>query len=159
MNIPSSNRSTVSEVSLEASSNQSEAKPALLRKLRGLVLFVVGFMLSPLSWWNDLIFNLPIAYGFGYLCNLIVPGWLIPATVVGYWFSNIVGILLMQAGVLDIAQGQTSDRNFKKELLTGFISSTVYTLLIVGLLKFKILETPLMFAGEQLSQLSSWLPW
>jgi hypothetical protein len=27
--------------------------------------FIIGFLLSPLCWWNDLIFNLPISYGFG----------------------------------------------------------------------------------------------
>ncbi|MFS8793456.1 MULTISPECIES: hypothetical protein [unclassified Synechococcus] len=40
------------------------------KKLRGGILLILGFMLSPLSWWNDLFFNLPIAYGLGYLCSL-----------------------------------------------------------------------------------------
>jgi len=43
------------------------------RKFRGGILLVLGFMLSPFSWWNDLFFNLPIAYGFGYLCSLWQP--------------------------------------------------------------------------------------
>jgi hypothetical protein len=28
-------------------------------------------MLSPLSWWNDLFFNLPIALLFGYLVSWV----------------------------------------------------------------------------------------
>ena len=36
-------------------------------------------MLSPLSWWNDLFFNFPIAYAFGWVVNLIYPGTLIAA--------------------------------------------------------------------------------
>ena len=49
----------------------------------------------------------------------------------------------MQAGFLDMVQGQSSERNLKKELLTGVITSTLYTAGIVLLLQFKILETPL----------------
>ncbi|MDX2098364.1 MAG: hypothetical protein SFW36_11360 [Leptolyngbyaceae cyanobacterium bins.59] len=141
------------------SDSETSRSDRWLKKIRGGVLFAIGFMLSPLSWWNDLIFNLPVAYGFGYLCSLISSNWLIPGMIIGYWLSNIVGILLMQAGVLDLAQGQVGKRNFKKELLTGLISSTVYTLIIVGLLQFKILETPALFASEQWGQVSSWLHW
>ncbi|MBW4518270.1 MAG: hypothetical protein KME16_00870 [Scytolyngbya sp. HA4215-MV1] len=105
---------------------------------------LLGYALSPLCWWNDLLFNLPIAYGFGYLCSLVSPNCLIPGAIVGYWLSNVVGILLMQAGFLDVVQGQTGDRNLQKELWTGILSSSLYTGVIVLLLQFKILETPLL---------------
>lgn len=32
----------------------------MFKKLRGSFLLGIGYMLSPLSWWNDLFFNLPI---------------------------------------------------------------------------------------------------
>lgn len=105
---------------------------------------LVGYALSPLCWWNDLVFNLPIAYGFGYLCSLIAPNWLMPGAIAGYWLSNVAGILLMQAGFLDVVQGKTEERNLRKELFTGVVSSTLYTGLIVLLLHFNILETPLL---------------
>jgi len=114
------------------------------KKLKGGFLMLLGYALSPLCWWNDLVFNLPIAYGFGYLCSLVSPNFLIPGAIVGYWLSNIIGILLMQAGFLDVAQGQTGERNLKKELLTGFALSTLYTGAIVLLLHFNILQTPLL---------------
>ncbi|WP_432812112.1 hypothetical protein [Pantanalinema sp. GBBB05] len=144
---------------LEQPSKPANSDSSLGKKLRGGALLTIGFLLSPLSWWNDLIFNLPVAYGFGYLCSWVARDWLIPGTIVGYWISNILGILLMQAGVLDLAQGQPTQRQLKKELLTGVVSSTIYTLLIVALVQFKVLETPLLFASEQLSSLHSWLPW
>lgn len=115
-----------------------------LKKLKGGFLMVLGYLLSPLCWWNDLVFNLPIAYGVGYLCSLVSQDFLIPGAIVGYWLSNVAGILLMQAGFLDVAQGQSTERNFKKELLTGVLSSTAYTVVIVLLLQFKILETPVL---------------
>lgn len=117
-----------------------------LKKLRGGFFLVFGFMLSPLSFWNDLFFNLPIAYGFGYLCSLLSPNLLLPCSIAGYWISNIAGILLMQWGAVDVFQGQPKERNLKKELLTGVVTSMVYTVVIVALIQLKILDTPLLFS-------------
>lgn len=119
-----------------------------LKKLRGGILFAIGYLLSPLSWWNDLFFNLPVAYAFGYLCSLIFPNFLLQFTIAGYWLSNIAGIILMQLGVLDVFQGEQKDRNLKKELLMGVVSSTVYTLIILALVQLKILDAPALFSGE-----------
>lgn len=104
-------------------------------------------MLSPLSFWNDLFFNLPIAYAFGYLCSLISPNLLLPCSIIGYWLSNIAGILLMQAGAIDVFQNQPQERDLKKELLMGLVSSLVYTVIIIALIQFKILQTPTLFSG------------
>jgi hypothetical protein len=134
------------------------AKTLTFKKLRGGALFVVGFLLSPLCWWNDLIFNLPFAYLFGYLCHLIYSDWFIPATIVGYWLSNIIGVLMMQAGALDVLQKSTQERNFKKELISGIISSTAYTLVILLLVQLKIFDTPALFNENNFINLSSLLP-
>lgn len=121
----------------------------IFKKLRGGFFLVVGYLLSPLCWWNDLIFNLPVAYLFGYLCSLVSPDLLMPCSIIGYWLSNLVGILMMQVGAVDVLQGQSKERSLKKELLTGLITSTVYTLVIVGLVQFHILENPiLLFSGR-----------
>lgn len=118
----------------------------VLKKLRGGFLLVIGYLLSPLCWWNDLFFNLPIAYFFGYVCSWLSPNFLLPCSIVGYWLSNIVGILLMQVGAVDVFQGQPKERNLKKELLTGLVSSTIYTIVILALIQFKILDTPVLFS-------------
>lgn len=114
----------------------------ILKKLRGGFLLLIGYLLSPLCWWNDLVFNLPVAYGFGYLWSLLSPDLLVPCSIVGYWLSNIAGILLMQVGAVDVLQGQAK-RNLKKELLTGLITSTAYTVAILALMQFNILQTPI----------------
>ncbi|MBF2005797.1 MAG: hypothetical protein IGS49_10120 [Chlorogloeopsis fritschii C42_A2020_084] len=133
----------------ELSSQTSESLPkTLLQKLRGGFFLVIGYLLSPLCWWNDLIFNLPIAYFFGYICSLFSPKLMMPGVIVGYWLSNIIGILLMQAGAIDVLQKQSQERNLKKELLTGLLSSTAYTFLILALIQFKIIDTPNLFSGS-----------
>lgn len=139
--------------------NAGSIKLLSFKKLRGSLLLVLGFLLSPLSWWNDLIFNLPVAYLFGYLCHLIHSDWFIPATIAGYWLSNVLGVLLMQAGVLDVVQEPSKARNFKKELLTGIVSSTAYTIGILALIRLNIFSTPDLFSDEALTSFRSLLPW
>lgn len=127
--------------------NSAEPNSALsfkritFKKLRGGILFAIGWLLSPLCWWNDLVFNLPVAYGFGSLCKLLSPDWLLPGTIVGYWLSNLVGIGLMQVGAVEVFQSETK-RDFKKDLLFGVVSSTVFTLVAVLLVQFNILDLP-----------------
>jgi hypothetical protein len=129
-----------------------------LRKLKGSILVGLGFLLSPLSWWNDLFFNLPIAYFFGYICSQFSANLFLPCAIAGYWLSNVLGILLMQIGVLDVVREEGAEHNFKKELLMGLVSSTVYTIIILLLLQLNILNTPDLFSQEQLFSLKSFLP-
>ncbi|HBB34697.1 MAG TPA: hypothetical protein DDZ80_00840 [Cyanobacteria bacterium UBA8803] len=137
---------------------QQDARPALLKKLTGGFLFVIGYLLSPLCWWNDLVFNLPIAYLFGYVCSWISPDLLLPCSIAGYWLSNIAGMLLMQAGVMDVFQGQAKERNLKKELLMGVVSSTAYTLFILALVQLKLIDAPILFSNETSFSLGSLFP-
>lgn len=125
-----------------------ESPKNILKRFRGGFLLVLGYLLSPLCWWNDLLFNLPIAYFFGYLCSLLSPKFLVPGSILGYWLSNVVGILLMQFGSQDIFQKGSQERNLKKELLSGLVSSTVYTLVIILLIQLKFIETPILFSND-----------
>ena len=118
-----------------------------LKKIRGGVLLVLGFMLSPLSWWNDLFFNLPIAYGFGYVCSWVSPNLFLPCAIAGYWISCIAGIILMQVGAVDIFQNIPKERNFKKDLFMGIAHSSAYTLIILALIQFKIIDTAAILSG------------
>jgi hypothetical protein len=124
-----------------------ELKKGILKKLRGGFFLVLGYLLSPLCWWNDLLFNLPIAYFFGYTCSLLSPKLLLPCSIIGYWLSNIVGIILMQFGSADILQKESQERNLKKELVTGLVTSTAYTLVITLLVYLKIINAPDLFVN------------
>jgi hypothetical protein len=129
-----------------------------LKKLRGSLLFIIGYLLSPLCWWNDLIFNLPVAYAFGYICRWFSESWFIPGLIVGYWLSNLVGILLMQFGAIDVFQGESKPHDLKKDLITGVVSSTIYTLVILALVQFHILDPSSWLSSEGLPDLRSLLP-
>lgn len=126
-------------------------KNLTVQKIKAGSLMILGYMLSPLCWWNDLIFNLPIAYGFGYICSLFSPELLLPCTFLGYWLSNLAGILLMQWGAIAAFQNdaqndsETKKPNIKHELWKGLLSSTAYTLVVLALIQFKIVDLPILF--------------
>jgi hypothetical protein len=112
------------------------------RKIRGGIVVAIGYLLSPLCWWNDLIFNLPIAYAFGALCNLVIPNSLWTGAIVGYWLTNVVGILMMQFGTTDIITNESKPQSFWKTIWTGLASSTAYTIAIVVLVQLGVLNLP-----------------
>ncbi len=64
---------------------------------------VLGFVLSPLSWWNDLLVNVPIALGFAWIASFLLQpiiNWTLTSflvlVVIGYWISNVVGFAMMR---------------------------------------------------------------
>jgi hypothetical protein len=116
----------------------------IVHKIKNGILVFIGYLLSPLCWWNDLIFNLPIAYGFGRLIACLHADFFLPAAMVGYWLSNLLGILLMQFGTKELIGAEKQERNWSKELRNGLLSSTAYTLVILALLHFQVLESPLL---------------
>jgi len=112
-----------------------------LKTLRGGTLMSVGYMLSPLSWWNDLFFNLPIALVFGYGVSWINSSWFFPGTIIGYWLSNVLGIIMMQFGTMDVFLAGDA-RNLKRDILLGLGGATLYTMVVSGLIYFHILAMP-----------------
>jgi hypothetical protein len=151
------------QIAAQPTQNLLETQPdsgtkTWLKKLRGGLLITVGYLLSPLCWWNDLFFNLPIAYAFGYICSWISPDLLFPGSIVGYWLSNIAGMLLMQFGAVDVLTNKPKENNLKKELLTGLASSTAFTVAIVALVYFKVIDIPELFATKDSVNLTSILP-
>ncbi len=58
----------------------------------------VGYVLSPLSWWNDLYVNLPLAYLAANLAHRVHPRLFAVAFTGAYWLTNVLGLVLMQWG-------------------------------------------------------------
>lgn len=112
-------------------------------KLKNSSLFIVGFLLSPLCWWNDLVFNLPISYGFGKLISIFSADLLIPASIVGYWLSNIIGIILMQLGAVNFINESNKEQNLAKNIWGGVGTSTAFTIVAVILWQTNILDLSL----------------
>ena len=107
--------------------------------MQGGLLAFIGFLLSPLSWWNDLLVNVPLAVGFAWLLSLIYPPAFTTAAVIGYWLTNVLGFLLMHLGARRaLASDQPAYRwpHLRRDLFV----SLVYTALILVLVKFGVLK-------------------
>jgi hypothetical protein len=109
------------------------------RKAAGGVLAFVGFMLSPLSWWNDLFVNVPLALAFAWLVSWFYRPAFTASLVAGYWLTNVLGFILMHKGaqkILSEKQGRYSWRDLGRDI--GI--SLLYTALIVALVRFGMLK-------------------
>jgi hypothetical protein len=109
------------------------------RKVTGGVLALVGYLLSPLSWWNDLFVNVPLALLFAWLVSAVYRPAFTTALVVGYWLTNVAGFVLMHKGAQQML-GKQRESSARRELLQDIVISLLYTLLIVLLVKFGILK-------------------
>lgn len=109
-------------------------------KLSGSIIVTVGYILSPLSWWNDPFVNIPIAYLVGLLAGLISPRAFSGAMIAGYWATNIAGLVLLQRGSVDLlapAKGRTGRAVLVMNLVVSIAYTGVILLLIhVGVLRF-----------------------
>lgn len=122
-----------------------------LLKFQGSLLALIGFILSPLSWWNDLVVNFPISYLFAFPFGLINKKLFLPAFVAGYWFTNILGLLMTQKGSKKILRSEDQKEEFQKELRSTLIWGSLYTIIIIIL----ILSGVLSFPAEFLEKLSN----
>lgn len=100
---------------------------------------VVGFMLSPLSWWNDLFVNVPLAVAFGWVVSLFYRPAFSASVVLGYWLTNVLGFVLLHKGAQKMVSD--SDRKYsRRDLIRDLAVSLLYTALIVGLIKWGVLK-------------------
>jgi hypothetical protein len=104
----------------------------MAHRIRGGIVAVIGYLLSPLSWWNDLFVNIPLAYLFASLVSLFSCRLFATGMVVGYWLTNIIGLFMLHRGgaeVLAKETGQPRRRRIWQDLAIG----TGYTALIAVL--------------------------
>jgi hypothetical protein len=109
------------------------------RKTIGGVVAFIGYMLSPLSWWNDLFVNVPLALLFAWLVAVFYKPAFGPSLILGYWLTNVAGFILLHKG----AEQMFSNKNKKysrRDLLRDILVSLLYTLIIVALVKFGVLK-------------------
>lgn len=113
------------------------------RKISGGILATIGYLLSPLSWWNDAFVNIPLALVFAWLVSFLYQPAFTASLIVGYWLTNVLGLVLMHKGARQMLP-KKQPPNLRRELLTDVIVSLIYTGVIAALIKFEILKP---FAG------------
>ena len=114
------------------------------RKIAGSILATVGFLLSPLSWWNDAFVNLPLALGFAWLVSALSPAhWreqaFAMAVVMGYWLTNVLGFVLLHQGLKELVPAGTKTTT-RRQWVHYLGISLGYTALVVLLIKLGALQ-------------------
>ena len=108
------------------------------RKVSGGTLAFIGYMLSPLSWWNDLFVNWPLALVFAWVVGWFCQPAFTASLVLGYWLTNLLGFVLMQKGGAKIFSPEDPPYSWKC-LCRDLAISLLYTLLILLLVKMGVI--------------------
>ncbi len=111
-----------------------------MKRLKCTVLSFIGYILSPLSFWNDFFINFPIAYFFGLIFGLISQKLFLIGLIAGYWLSNIVGFVLLHKGIVCMVNPNVSMKFTKGELLKDGLISLVYTAVLIILVEMGFLK-------------------
>lgn len=111
------------------------------QKFYGGILGTIGFLLSPLSWWNDLFINFPIAYACACAANFIYKGSFLGTFIVFYWLTNILGFVLLQKGLEKMGKdAEEKKKHSLKNFTKDIILSIIYSILIVILVKLGMIK-------------------
>lgn len=103
----------------------------------GALLCVIGWILSPLTWWNDLLVNLPVSW---LLASLIWPaqgprfGF---AVIFFYWLTNVAGLIMMISGGRLLATGKRIRAN---DIMISLWVCAGYTLIVLILSALNIVK-------------------
>src|SRR5437879_13559976 len=109
------------------------------QKYSGRILAESGFILSPLSLWNDLVVNLPLALAFAWVASFFYKPAFEACVILGYWLTNILGFVLMHKGAQKVLSNE--QRKYSRhDLLRDLAISVLYTALILLLLKIGVLK-------------------
>jgi hypothetical protein len=108
----------------------STRRREVLPLVKGGILVFIGWLLSPLTWWNDSFINIPIAWLIATLAGLINQKAFIPALFITYYATNIAGIVMMYLGLSKTAQQGL----LKRSIIWSIIVSILYTGLMAVLI-------------------------
>ncbi len=106
-------------------------KPHNKRHLLSIVLVTTGFILSPLTWWNDLVINIPLAYFISLPFSLLHESLFLPSFIVGYWFTNLLGFLLMHWGGERLLHKENRTISIKHSLMVSLLYSIIVIILVL----------------------------
>ena len=99
--------------------------------------FFIGWMLSPLTFWNDAFVNIPVSYLCASLAIRFIRADFLFLVLIFYWLSNIFGILMMYFSGKSIMQDKS---NRLHALVTLLITIVIYSIIIIILNRTGILK-------------------
>ena len=113
------------------SNNSGSNKRKSKRRTLSAAMMTIGYILSPLSWWNDLFVNVPLAYTFAFPFSLVSERLFLSFFILGYWLSNLIGFILLHRGFAGLISKQPGKVTLVNHIIvtflyTGFIMVLVW---------------------------------
>lgn len=100
-------------------------------------LFFIGWLLSPLTFWNDAFINIPLAYLLANIFTYFAHKNFVYTVIIFYWLTNFVGLFMMYISGKYIVK---SGKDIRKELLSLILTTIVYSVILILLGKAGILK-------------------
>ena len=96
------------------------------------IIGTIGFILSPLSWWNDLVVNVPLSYAFAWIVGkllhpfIVIHKWLfLDLFVIWYFFTYLIGFLMIHYSISGLKKNKTNS------IKSQIVVSIAYTIIII----------------------------
>lgn len=99
--------------------------------------FFIGWLLSPLTFWNDAFINIPLSYLLANITMRFFPCNFVYTVIAFYWLSNFIGLFMMYASGRYIIK---SGRDIVRGWISLILTVLVYTALLIILGKAGILR-------------------
>ena len=90
----------------------------------------IGLILSPLTWWNDLVVNAPLAYLISAPFSMLDEKLFMPSFVIAYWLTNLLGLLMLHWGGRGLIKKQVAVPSIKQSLVISIVYSGVIYLMV-----------------------------
>jgi len=105
-------------------------EPVIRRSFINRLVFFIGWLLSPLTSWNDIFINIPLAYVSARIFLKFVRADLTITLVVFYWITNIVGLVMIAVSGASIIKNR---KNFPREVIITLAAMLAYSIVMVVL--------------------------
>ena len=99
--------------------------------------FFIGWMLSPLTFWNDAFVNIPFSYLCASLLFRFMRADFLTLMLIMYWMSNGLGLYMMYASGRAIFKDRAE---VSKALITFIVTVIVYSVILLALDRIGILK-------------------
>ena len=110
------------------------------------ILFFIGWILSPLTWWNDVFVNIPLSYLIAHFLFFITHIKFVCLLLFSYWATNVLGLVFMYFGGKGIIN---SSKSKFKSIILMLIFMLVYSLLMIKFDNLGILDKLKFFADKR----------
>jgi hypothetical protein len=108
-----------------------------MNKLVSRALFLIGWLLSPLTFWNDAFINIPLSYMIANLLFRVFKGDFLALLLGAYWFTNLAGLAIMYAAGKEAVKGRVG---VVKSLLSLVITTAIYSFILSLIVKLGFIK-------------------